>query len=107
MSAKEGPSTACSGKPPPSDETPPNNKAELQRRLDIYCTDQAAAEGYWGPVSCWDISRIKDMSNLWTPTMGSCNPEGLGLWDTSDVTSMENMFEGASGFKYATPSHSN
>eukprot|EP00978_Attheya_sp_CCMP212_P019816 scaffold55991_cov37-Attheya_sp.AAC.2 len=81
-----------------------------------------AAERYGGKISCWDVSRVTDMSSAFffrgsdrfndplcwdvssVENMGNMFDEAVAFnqdissWDVSSVTNMEGMFEGATAF---------
>ena len=49
----------------------------------------------YGPIKDWDVTRITDMSNLFSGEYSSPNKfdEDISGWDVSNVTNMESMFE--------------
>jgi len=59
---------------------------EIEPIASIYC---------W-PICKWNVSQIRDFSNLFS-NMRDFN-EDIGSWDTSNVENMNSMFFGASSF---------
>eukprot|EP01047_Picozoa_sp_COSAG01_P067568 COSAG01_NODE_9571_length_2406_cov_4.430429_2_plen_498_part_00 len=53
-------------------------------------------EARYGPVSEWDVSRVTDMSYLFSDCKAFNQP--LGKWQVGQVTNMSRMFEGAAAF---------
>ena len=101
------------GVPPAPPLSPPPgtfaNKPALQIAVDLWCSDETAALAEYGNIADWDVGRITDMNCLFSsythcPAPGGsatdkskCNPD-IGSWDTSAVTTMSDMFSGASSF---------
>ena len=42
----------------------PKNKNELQKAIDLWCENKQGAINYYGHISNWNTSLIKDMSYL-------------------------------------------
>ena len=81
------------------------NKPDLQTAADLWCINALAEHGN---IADWDVSRITDMSCLFSrhnaggcggsaTGKSTCNPD-IGSWVTSAVTTMRHMFRGASSF---------
>ena len=85
--------------------------AALRAAVSLYCSDPATANNSYGYIGDWDVSRVDDMSFLFssfdaslTTNAGYCganasslNPD-LSAWDTSSVTNTESIFRGATAF---------
>ena len=61
-----------------------------------WIADASAAETTYGHISTWDTSGVTSMENLFKDA--SSFNEDIGAWDTSGVTDMDSMFESASAF---------
>ena len=59
-------------------------------------TTRAETETTYGPISEWDTSEVTSMANLFEGK-GSFNTD-ISSWDVSKVTNMESMFNGAAAF---------
>jgi surface protein len=66
-------------------------RAAVEERLD----DAASAEATYGHISGWDVSKVTDMSNLFS--LQDFN-EDISNWDVCNVKNMRSMFEGAGSF---------
>merc|ERR1719174_2451761 len=80
--------------PPTSASAPTNftNKPDLQYAADLWCSNETAALAEYGNIADWDVSRITDMSCLFSAYCGgskagksTCNPD-IGSWVTSAAT---------------------
>lgn len=49
-------------------------------------------EQTYGPMKCWDVSRVTDMSHLFMYNSWQDSLAGLECWDVSSVTDMSFMF---------------
>ena len=81
-----------------------DSKPALQAAVDLWCSDEPAALAEYGNIADWNVSRITDMSCLFSAWCGgsatgksTCSPD-IGSWVTSSVTTMSGMFLGASSF---------
>jgi len=84
-------------------------KPELEKAVDLWLEDPAAAAAQYGPISKWNTSLITDMSELFCsskaggvcwhprPAASSFN-EDISAWDTKAVTDMHLMFRSAWAF---------
>ena len=71
-------------------------KADLQAPVKEYDANPTDAIATYGPIAGWDVSRITDMSDIFS---GLQNFDAdISSWDTSSVTSMGGMFGKASAF---------
>ena len=98
-----------------------SSTAELRDALAAYVTDHAAVVDRYGPMCFWDVSAIEDMSGLFHESgarafsgdlfwatrnvrrmdgmFRACGFNGrIGHWDVRRVTTMEDMFHGATRF---------
>merc|ERR1711935_746252 len=91
--------------PPPYKFT---SKDDLKTKLQAFNDDAASTEATYGPVAGWDVSGITDMSFLfsadetgaggyWSGITNDFNAD-ISDWDTSAVTNMRGMFQGAIEF---------
>ncbi|PQM59782.1 MAG: hypothetical protein CML47_05735, partial [Rhodobacteraceae bacterium] len=71
-------------------------KSDLADAIDDWISDSSSAELIYGNISDWNVSAIKDMSELFSGK-GTFN-EDISAWDVSSVTSMRDMFRSASSF---------
>ena len=53
-------------------------------------------EEIYGHISCWNVSQVTDMDDLFEDAKGF--DEDIGGWNVSRVTTMDSMFMGASSF---------
>jgi surface protein len=74
----------------------PNTKQELQTAVDIYYENNRAGKQRYGYIGTWDVSRITDMSHLFTSKRYF--DEDISRWNVSNVTEMDGMFNGATFF---------
>ena len=79
-----------------SAQTTFTDKPALQTAADLWCSNETAALAEHGNIADWDVSRITDMSCLFSrhnaggcggsaTGKSTCNPD-IGSWDTSAVT---------------------
>jgi surface protein len=91
------------------------SKDDLQNATLTYAYDMINAITVYKNIKCWDVSRITDMSNLFSSDMwwysdwgspigffdnwvkGKFN-EDISCWNTTSVTNMDYMFSGAEVF---------
>jgi len=69
----------------------PQTKEELQEWIKEYCD---GVKNH-GEPNTWDVTRVVDMSRLFMNTPFNAP---IDQWDTSNVTNMSSMFEGAAAF---------
>ena len=71
-------------------------KGDLMSATWQYNADAASTEAEYGPIAGWNVSRISDMSWLfsWRQNFNA----DISSWDTSSVTDMSYMFDLASAF---------
>ena len=64
----------------------------------VVTRDPSGAEPhqYYGPIECWDTSRVTDMSQMFVDAYAF--NKDIGRWNTSRVTDMSRMFDGAYAF---------
>ena len=67
------------------------NKTDLQVGVNLWMTDEQAAEKTYGNITDWDVSEVPDLSSLFYGKAGF-NAD-ISSWDTSGVTSMAGMFQ--------------
>ena len=67
----------------------PKTKEELQKAVNLWCTNKDDALDRYGHISNWDTSLINDMSRLFQYSNFN---ENINDWDVSNVTNMEYMF---------------
>ena len=72
------------------------NRKDLDDAITLWIDDNKSALSKYGDINTWNVSAIKDMSNLFSgkTTFNS----DISNWDVSNVTNMQNMFSGASLF---------
>jgi hypothetical protein len=70
-------------------------KADLVKAVNDYSQNPGLGIITQGPMDCWDVSDITDMSNLFYNK--SIN-EPIGCWNVSKVTTMRDMFRLAGNF---------
>ena len=72
------------------------NDDNIHDAVDLWVSDQNAAEELYGNISDWDTSCVTNMSGLF---QGKSNfNEDLSGWNVSNVTDMSNMFYNAGAF---------
>ena len=69
---------------------------ELQNAVKELCQDNEAALKKYGPIQCWDVSQITDMSRLFYGATSF--DQDIRKWNVSNVRDMEQMFYGAKSF---------
>tara|TARA_R110000764_G_scaffold86362_1_gene167031 strand:+ start:92 stop:1075 length:984 start_codon:yes stop_codon:yes gene_type:complete len=82
------------------------NDSNIYQIVDEWFEDKTRSEGYYGPISSWDVSRVTDMGALFEPsgiyTKGKSVVDGfnedISSWDTSNVTYMGEMFSNQTVF---------
>ena len=72
------------------------SRDQLKAAIDEWVEDKTAAEKAHGPITDWDTSGVKDMSELFSG-MSTFN-EAIGDWDTSQVTTLFDTFGFATAF---------
>ena len=73
---------------------------ELKTAVDSYCTDVATAEGTYGAITTWDVSRVNNMDSLFYSTVsGPCSTFNgdISQWDVGKVGSMRAMVRSRGG----------
>ena len=80
----------------------PKTKEELQKAVNLWCTNKDDALNRYGHISNWDTSLINDMSRLFQYSNFNKN---INDWDVSNVTDMRGMFEYC--FKFNQPLNDN
>ena len=78
----------------------PQTREELNEWLKDWngVRTKSAALAARGSPGEWDVSKITDMSNLFSPLGIIDFNEDISNWDVSNVTNMENMFEACTEF---------
>ena len=66
------------------------SKAALMTAVQAFNANPTAATATYGPVAEWDVSKITDMSWLFQ-NLKNFNAD-ISNWNTSSVTTMNNMF---------------
>ena len=69
----------------------PNTRGELIEAIMYYCQHQRLGKLRYGQIGTWDVSKITDMSNLFSYNCVDFN-EDISNWDVSNVTNMHGMF---------------
>lgn len=67
----------------------------LRAAVKLYCADKPAAVRRYGAMNAWDVSRVTDMSKLFSGQVDFGKDEAYDFirdWDTSSVTNMRDMF---------------
>ena len=75
------------GSPPPPHAFA--DRASLVTAVQQWHNDATVAKESYGNISYWDVSRVTDMSSVFS---GRSNFSEPLYWDTSSVTTMESMF---------------
>ena len=77
------------------------SKSQLKTAISEWATDDETALLNWGEIKYWDITAVKDFSNLFTEALGDnvgteSSPLSFDLsnWNTTGVTNMSGMFKG-------------
>ena len=68
---------------------------KIKWAVAAWLSDASAAEATYGHISTWETWAVTDMEELFRDS--SFN-EDIGAWDTSGVTTMRYMFNGAAAF---------
>ena len=66
------------------------NDGNLQAAVNLWYDSKQEATLQYGDINTWDVSRVTNMSNLFSNKLNFNS--NIGNWDTSNVTNMENMF---------------
>jgi len=74
----------------------PLRNIDLWQAVSLWVDNKQEAMSKYGAMGTWDTSNITSMANLFND-MESFN-EPIGGWDTSKVTNMNGMFQGAMAF---------
>jgi surface protein len=72
------------------------DNSNIRTAVDAWLADATAAETTYGHISTWDTSGVTYMAYLFDGA--SSFNEDIGAWDTSGVTTMNSMFWEASAF---------
>ena len=72
------------------------DRTGLKAAVDAWVADPTAAEATHGPIAGWDVSRIDDMTQLFSDR--HTFNEAIGAWDTSKVKYMNFAFYHAYAF---------
>ena len=70
--------------------SPPLTNDNIHEAVDLWLSDEAAAEDTYGHISEWDVSSVTDMSNLFS--FECCFNSDISSWDVSSVTNMIMIF---------------
>merc|ERR1711865_1062899 len=70
--------------------------ADIKEAVKAWCTDPLQALVQYGHISCWKVSQVTDMSNLFR--YQSKFNDSLYYWDVRNVVDMGYMFYDASSF---------
>jgi len=89
----------------------PRTRKELYAARDEWCESWGKAADKYGPIGQWDVTAVTDLSHLFcaTPLTRDCNDncrnfnDDISAWDTSQVTSMQGMFQHLSIFNRPLP----
>jgi len=73
-----------------------DTKYKLEEAVRKIASDPTTVIQTYGPVNCWDVSSITDMSYLFYEFHSFNEP--IGCWNVSKVTNMGNMFLKAKSF---------
>jgi len=71
-------------------------KETLVEAIEDFFLDVSAGRNKYGEMNCWDVSKIKDMSGLFSPNYIMNEP--IECWDIGNVTNMHGMFGFAVSF---------
>jgi surface protein len=75
---------------------PMKDSNELRKAVKLWLRDESKAIIKYGHISLWNTSNVTNMSNMFN---GATNfNEDIGNWDTSNVTDMSSMFYDAYKF---------
>jgi surface protein len=79
---------------------PAFNDITIRTARDAWITNKDAATLIYGPMALWDVSRVTDMTNLFSGSSYALTGfnEDLSMWDTGRVKTMSSMFEGTASF---------
>jgi len=75
----------------------------FSKALELWIEDESKAKSMYGPVECWDVKKVTDMSLDGYVPMATFN-EDLSCWETSQVTDMTNLFASAKSFNQSLKS---
>ena len=70
----------------------PRSKEILQNMLVMWIVEKEDMKFLCGPPNGWDVSKITDMSGLFSNAWLVRFNDNIGGWDVSNVVNMENMF---------------
>ena len=72
------------------------NNETIREAIYEWQRDTTSAENKYGHISSWDTSEVTSMDHLFNIYIDQ--PIAIGNWDVSNVTNMSHMFSGASSF---------
>ena len=85
--------------PNQSPSYPPLNNDSIKQAVRDWIFDSKSARRRYGDISGWDVSKVTDMSNLFSgSTSYNLFNENISDWDVSSVTNMDEMFMGCKIF---------
>ena len=70
--------------------------ADIEKAVNEWCSDPVTATSKYGDISAWDTSAVTSMEELFNDK-GEFNQD-ISRWNVSNVTNMSHMFDGASSF---------
>jgi surface protein len=80
----------------------PFTNASLKEAVKLWCEDKPAADANFGDISVWNTSEVTSMRELFKGRKDFNDP--VGNWDVSNVTDMSSMFYYASSFNQSLDS---
>ena len=76
--------------------------ADIEAAAQEWCGNPVLALSKYGHISCWNVSRVTNMRNLFCNKCMSCGQENfnddISRWDVANVQNMHMMFANASKF---------
>ena len=72
------------------------NDSNIQDAVNLWVSNQSAAESTYGNISEWDVSNVTDMYQLFKNKQNF--NDDISSWDVSNVTNMSEMFNFAISF---------
>ena len=72
------------------------NDSNIQDAVNLWVSNQSAAESTYGNISEWDVSNVTDMYQLFKNKQNF--NDDISSWDVSNVTNMSEMFNFAVSF---------